>query len=34
MITEQIKEEYTKQWFVYDTVPQNLRQRAGVLNQK
>ena len=34
MITEQIKEEYTKEWFVYDTVPQNLRQRAGILNQK
>ncbi|CUP18333.1 Uncharacterised protein [[Eubacterium] contortum] len=34
MIAEQIKEEYTKEWFVYDTVPQNLRKRDEILNQK
>lgn len=34
MTEKQIKDEQTKEWFVYDTVPQNLRRRAGTLEKK
>lgn len=34
MTEKQIKDEQTKEWFVYDTVPQNLRRRAGTLEKR